>query len=75
MASTPSGTIFALADRILDGKLEAKLRAWRSETPRASYDEIVLRLRAEDVDVSRETIGRWCRDLDLVNFSPGDEAA
>lgn len=73
MASTPSGTIYALADRILNGELAVRLREWRSERPRPSYDDIALRLKALGIDVSRETVRRWCDSLDLV--STGDEAA
>ncbi len=74
MASTPGGN-FALIDRLLDGQLAERLRTWRSETPAASYDVIAQRLAADDVAVSRETVGRWCRALELVDTSTGGEAA
>jgi len=74
MASTSSGT-YTLIDRLLDGQLADKLRAWRNEDPRPSYDQISDRLKAEGFDVSRETVGRWCRDLDLPGTREPADAA
>ena len=73
MASTPSGTIFALADRILDGELAERLKQWRAERPRASYDDIARRLEAHGIEVSRETVRRWCDSLDLIAPNPEPE--
>jgi len=70
MASTPSGTIFALADRILNGELVDRLTDWRTQDPRVSFDEIADRLKAEGVKASRETVRRWCDTLDLTDPEP-----
>jgi hypothetical protein len=75
MASTPSGSYFAFVDRALAGQLAARLRGWRTEDPRVTFDDIAGRLRAEGFALSRETVLRWCKDLDLIEPSTGDEAA
>lgn len=73
MASTPSGS-FALIDRLMGGKLAERLEGWRTADPRVSYDDIARTLQAEDYDVSRETVGRWCRKLGL-DFTPQPQDA
>lgn len=52
--------------------LEAKIRDWRAETPPASCEEIVYRLRAlkRPVVVSAATVARWLIDLGLPSISP-----
>jgi len=52
---------FPLYDRLLDGTLTEKLRAWRTEglTLLAIRD----RLAQHDVKVSVETVRRWCDDV------------
>ena len=52
--------IFALADRLLDGKLVERLR--REVEEKRSLDAIAEGLRADDIVVSRETVRRWCAD-------------
>jgi hypothetical protein len=61
-------------DRVLDGTLADKLRAFRSEDPPRSFADIAYLLRSEhDIVVSGETVRRWC--LDLTESEPTGGAA
>lgn len=54
--------IHPLVDRILGGKLDERLKAWRAEG--LTYDGIARRLDAEhDIDVTSETVRKWCASL------------
>jgi len=54
---------FLLYDRILNGKLEPLLLAWRAEG--VSVTDMAFRLRAqEQIKVAPETVRRWLRKLD-----------
>jgi hypothetical protein len=60
---------FDLIDRLLDGKLDDKLRAWRAED--LSFDAIALKLRDEhNVTVSRSWVNRRC---DLIGAVKGSD--
>lgn len=60
--SVPHDSRFTLADKLLDGQLEAHLRRLRADG--VSYDEMVQWFKAEGIHVSRETLRRWVLDLD-----------
>lgn len=53
MAST-----WDLADRLYDGKLAVRLAT--EVAAGDSFDTIAQRLTAEGIEVSRETVRRWC---------------
>lgn len=58
-------SIYQLVNRMLDNKLEGLLREWRGQG--FSYDQMRDRLYAKSaVDVSRETVRRWCHALGIV---------
>lgn len=66
LADVPRGRqpMLPLVDRLLDGKLEELLTEMRADEQ--SYDTIARRLHAEhDIDVTGETVRRWCIDLDV----------
>lgn len=49
---------FPIYDRVLDGRLEGLLRAWRTDG--LSYVEIAWKLRSEHgIEVAPETVRRW----------------
>lgn len=52
---------FPLHDRLLGGTLADKLRAWRADGD--SLLTIRDRLSAHDVNVSVETVRRWCDEV------------
>lgn len=65
----PSQPIKPLVDRILGGKLDQTLAAWRTEG--LSYEAIARRLASEhDISVTAETIRAWFR----VEPTPQDAA-
>ena len=65
--------LFALANRVLGGDLDGRLRELRSEG--LSFDEMAERLGADGVAVSRETVRRWCTDIGLpTNRVPAPSA-
>jgi hypothetical protein len=53
---------FDLVNLALGGELRSILRSLRDEG--ATYDEMVQAFAARGVDLSRETLRRWVRDLD-----------
>lgn len=56
---------FELADKLMGGELENRLRAWRAEDPPVSYDRIARLLENETgVHHSRETVRRWCQQIE-----------
>ena len=59
----PRRSTFELHDALLNGELTKNLRAWRSEDPAVSYDEIVARLRVRGVVTTSETVRRWYMQL------------
>lgn len=69
MARTSS---FPVYDRLkFGGRLAETLTAWRADG--LSIDEVMIRLHAEDVPVSRSTVVRW---LDIATQADdGPEAA
>lgn len=50
------------ADRALDGKLDARLRASRDAGQ--SFDDIARELHAEGLPVSGETVRKWWIELE-----------
>jgi hypothetical protein len=58
------GTVYPLANRILDGRLRSMLRRWR--TKGLSHAQIAYKLRADhDITVSDETVRMWCLRLGI----------
>lgn len=55
--------LYDLANERLAGRLAHHLRAWRNDED-LTIDQIVDVLRDREVEVSRETVRRWLRDLD-----------
>lgn len=51
-------------DRKLGGRLADLLSEWRDEVPKPSFETMARRLAAHDVDVTGETVRRWCMQLD-----------
>ena len=49
---------FPLHNRLLDGKLVKMLADWRAEG--LSHEQIARELHAKGVEVSTETVRRWC---------------
>lgn len=54
---------YELIDRILDGRLAVELRKQRESG--ATYDEMVVTFGTRGISVSRETLRRWCKELDI----------
>lgn len=52
--------MYPLADRVLGGTLHDRLLGWRTEG--RSLREMVELLAAEGIDVTSETVRRWCRE-------------
>lgn len=65
------GRQYPLIDRILDGQLEARLRASRSAG--LSYFTLASEFTSEGFAVSPETVRAWCIELGIVPAV--DEAA
>lgn len=61
----PTGTIYPLADKALEGKLAARLAAGRAEG--LSYYELRDELRDQGIAVSHETVRRWCLELEQAS--------
>lgn len=60
----PTGNLWPLADRILDGNLSAYLRQCRRQG--MSAERIARELRADhDINVSRETMRNWLAALGI----------
>lgn len=59
----PTGTIYPLADKALDGRLARLLEKSRSDG--RSYYEIRDDLRDLGIAVSHETVRRWCTELGI----------
>lgn len=59
----PAGQIYRLSDRTLGGTLERRLRRWRKDG--LSFDRIARHLADEGIDVTGETIRRWCNALQI----------
>lgn len=55
--------IFPLADRVLGGQLEQRLRTKRSAG--VSFDAIARELAGEGIRVSGETVRMWCQELNI----------
>lgn len=64
----PSQPLYPLADRILGGDLADRLRAFRSEG--LSFEAIARELSLQGIEVSGETVRKWCAGL-----APEPEAA
>lgn len=63
------GSIYPLANRILDGRLRTMLRRWRRQG--LSYTDIAYQLRAEhDIRISDETVRMWCTKLGVDTNEP-----
>ena len=60
----PTRPTFPLYDKILNGKLEGQLRAWRATG--TSYDEISILLDRLGVKASRTTVKRWCDENEIA---------
>jgi len=61
---TQLGSIYPLANRILDGRLRATLRRWRRSG--LSYAQIAYRLHDDyGIAVSDETVRNWCLKLGI----------
>ena len=60
-----------IGDKLLGGRLEANLRDWRGEGK--SYDEIARLLAGMGIDVTSESVRRWCREygIEETATSPG----
>lgn len=57
---------FDLFDRLMGGRLERRLRSLADEGH--TYVRMAERLRSDnDIDVSHETVRRWCLDLGIEN--------
>jgi hypothetical protein len=56
-------SLFPIADKALDGELEARLRAARAAG--RSFADISRELHNEGVPLSAETVRVWCRDLGI----------
>lgn len=56
-------TAYAWADRLLEGTLDERLRQYRAEG--MSAERIAFELRAQQVEVSRETVRRWINEMPL----------
>lgn len=51
-----------LVERLVGGDLVATLTAWRADG--LSLDDMAVRMAADhDIDVTRETLRRWCHEL------------
>lgn len=59
----PRGQIYRLSDRTLGGTLEKRLRRWRKE--HVSFDRIARLLADEGIEVTGETVRRWCNALEI----------
>ena len=55
--------LFPLADKALHGRLEDRLRGERGEG--RSFARIAYDLTVEGIQVSDETVRRWCRELGI----------
>lgn len=66
MAKKPS--VLPLADRILKGRLTERLRQERAED--RSFEQIARGLAADGIDVSGETVRKWCIELGLHTVEP-----
>jgi hypothetical protein len=68
----PSHTRRVLIDRIMGGNFEDTLRRWRSEG--YSYDLMRAKLYAlTQIEISRETLRRWCGELGMPTGVPADD--
>lgn len=63
-----------LADRVLDGQLEEKLRRWRDAGVSL---RAIQRLLGQELGVTPalETVRRWVRDVEAGDAEDGTEAA
>lgn len=59
----PTGTIYPLADKALDGSLAERLRGYRDDG--LSFYAIRDALRDLGIAVSHETVRRWCAELGI----------
>lgn len=59
----PTGTIYPLANKALDGKLAARLSQGRAEG--LSFYDLRDELRDQGIAVSHETVRRWCMELEI----------
>lgn len=58
-------TLYRLVDTLLGGQLPDRLRQWRAAG--VSYAAMARLLSSDlDLDISDETLRRWCQDLDSV---------
>jgi hypothetical protein len=58
------GTVYPLANRILDGRLRTMLRRWRHQG--LSYAQIAYKLHGDHgITVSDETVRMWCLRLGI----------
>lgn len=65
MGHAMSTPIFPHIDRALGGRLVAILRRYRGDG--LTYQQIALQLHIDhDVNVTAETVRKWCRENDLV---------
>lgn len=53
---------FLLYDRLSKGRASALITNCRTSDPPISYEEIALRLRDLDIQVTGETVRRWWSD-------------
>lgn len=58
VASVPSQPLYPLADRILGGDLADRLKAFRANG--LSFESIARELSSEGIEVSGETVRKWC---------------
>lgn len=57
---------FELVDAALFGKLPDRLKLMRNQG--LTLDEMALRFQSEGVNVSRETVRRWCHRVGIDTF-------
>lgn len=60
----PSRSTFGVTDKALDGKLAIELRRMR-RVEFLTFDEMVQSFAGRGIEVSRETLRRWCHDLGI----------
>lgn len=58
---------FIWADKVLGGALEETLRKWASQGD--SVVTMAAKLERLGIEVSRETVRRWCRDVLHIDLS------
>lgn len=57
------GGKFPLADKVLGGTLEQRLREGRERGD--SHEDLARALHADDIAVSSETVRQWCHTLGI----------